>query len=152
MALSHVVGIVTGGASGLGAATAACLVRRGARVVVADLDHQRDAFARLAATACADATRTRAVTDNAPVLAFAETDVTNEDQVKGALDMAEAIFGEPGALILLSVDLNHGATSDFKADALSYSECGCQLCWNSSSQKDTFQEERVIRAPFSSSG
>jgi hypothetical protein len=32
-----------------------------------------------------------------PILAFAETDVTNEDQVKAALDMAETEFGEPGA-------------------------------------------------------
>lgn len=95
--LSHVVGIVAGGASGLGAATAVNLVRRGARVVVADLAHQRDAFSRLAAVACADATQAR--TDNEPVLAFAETDVTDQDQVNAALDMAESCFGEPGALV-----------------------------------------------------
>jgi hypothetical protein len=72
-------------------------------VIVADLDHQRDSYARLAAFACAEGTRARAVTDNAPVLAFAETDVTDEDQVKAALDMAENVFGEPGALLLLFV-------------------------------------------------
>ena len=92
MSLSNVVGIVAGGASGLGAATAACMVRLGARVVVADLPHQRDAFSRLAAVACADAAK--AATDDRPVIAFAETDVTNEDQVKAALDMAESCFGE----------------------------------------------------------
>lgn len=96
--LSNVVGIVTGGASGLGAATAASLVKRGARVVVADLAHQRDAFSRLAAVACADATQAR--TDNKPVLAFAETDVTDEDQVRAALDLAETCFGEQGAFRL----------------------------------------------------
>lgn len=92
--LSHVVGIVAGGASGLGAAAVASLVRRGARVVVADLPHQRDAFLRLATVACADAAVRK---NNNPVLAFAETNVTNEDQVNAALDMAEASFGEPGA-------------------------------------------------------
>lgn len=97
--LSNVVGIVTGGASGLGAATTACLVRRGARVVVADLEHQRDSFSRLAASACADAAKVRHPTDNNPVIAFAETDVTNEDQVKAALNMAESIFGEAGRLM-----------------------------------------------------
>src|SRR5437870_1117761 len=35
------VAIVTGGASGIGAATAAALAREGARVVVADLDRAR---------------------------------------------------------------------------------------------------------------
>jgi len=96
--LSHVVGIVTGGASGLGAATAASLVRRGARVVVADLAHQRDAFSRLAAVACAEAAQARA--DNEPVLAFAVTDVTDQEQVNDALNMAETCFGEPGASIV----------------------------------------------------
>lgn len=97
--LSNVVGIVAGGASGLGAATAASLVRRGARVVVADLAHQRDAFSRLAAVACADAARVISSDNNEPVLAFAETDVTNQDQVAAALDMAETSFGEPGAFV-----------------------------------------------------
>jgi hypothetical protein len=67
------------------------------------LDHQRDSYVRLAASVLADATRARAVTNASPVLAFAETDVTYEDQVKAALDMAETVFGEPGALLLLFV-------------------------------------------------
>lgn len=93
--LSHVVGIVAGGASGLGAATTASLVRRGARVIVADLPHQKDAFSRLAAVACADAAQNKPVTDNSPVLAFAEANVTDEGEVNAALDMAESCFGEP---------------------------------------------------------
>ena len=96
--LSHVVGIVSGGASGLGAATVSCLVKRGARVVVADLAHQKDAFSRLAALACAEAAQTRP--DNECILAFAETDVTDQDQVMASLDMAETCFGEPGASLL----------------------------------------------------
>mmetsp|Transcript_4148 Transcript_4148/g.7143 ORF Transcript_4148/g.7143 Transcript_4148/m.7143 type:complete len:222 (-) Transcript_4148:201-866(-) len=90
--LKHVVGIVSGGASGLGAAAASLLVRHGARVVVADLPHQRDAFLRMAAIACADAAQTSSH-DDSSVLAFAETDVTDEEQVKRALDRAEEYFG-----------------------------------------------------------
>jgi len=96
--LKHVVGIVSGGASGLGAAAASLLVRHGARVVVADLPHQRDAFLRMAAIACADAAQTSSH-DDSSVLAFAETDVTDEEQVKRALDRAEEYFGSAGQLI-----------------------------------------------------
>ncbi|HEX8803785.1 MAG TPA: SDR family NAD(P)-dependent oxidoreductase [Acidimicrobiales bacterium] len=42
MDLNGISAIVTGGASGLGAATARTLAERGARVVIADLDRQRD--------------------------------------------------------------------------------------------------------------
>mmetsp|Transcript_12453 Transcript_12453/g.19279 ORF Transcript_12453/g.19279 Transcript_12453/m.19279 type:complete len:274 (+) Transcript_12453:88-909(+) len=91
--LSNVVGIISGGASGLGAATATCLVRNGAKVIVADLENQRDNFLRLATHACA----IPEVSDIDPdaVLAFAPTDVTNTDDVTNALDMAENHFGEP---------------------------------------------------------
>lgn len=95
MSLAHVVGLVTGGASGLGAATAATLVRQGARVIVADLESQKDGYSRLAAFACAEASLARHVSDNRPVLSFAATDVTKEDEVASALDMAEEHFGEP---------------------------------------------------------
>ena len=77
--LSRTVAIVSGGSSGLGAATAKYLVRHGAKVVVADLEHQQAAFERMA---CSD-------------MAFAATDVTNADQVSSALDTAERVFGEP---------------------------------------------------------
>lgn len=92
--LSHVVGIVSGGASGLGAATTACLLRNGARVVVADLPSQKDAFLRLAAAAGLDAAK-HPIAPHSPYLSFVETDVTNPDQVAKALDDAEAHFGEP---------------------------------------------------------
>ena len=95
--LKNVVGIVSGGASGLGAATAAYIVRNGGRVVVADLASQHESFLRLAAASCAEAAVAAAAdtTVSSPVLAFAETDVTNEDQVSAALDLAESQFGEP---------------------------------------------------------
>mmetsp|Transcript_34524 Transcript_34524/g.75558 ORF Transcript_34524/g.75558 Transcript_34524/m.75558 type:complete len:283 (-) Transcript_34524:179-1027(-) len=100
MSLRHVVGIVSGGASGLGAATCAAIVRRGGRVVVSDLPSQHESFLRLATESCADAAvvsdkQHRHSAHDGPVMAFAETDVTNEEQVSGALDLAEAQFGEP---------------------------------------------------------
>jgi 3-hydroxyacyl-CoA dehydrogenase / 3-hydroxy-2-methylbutyryl-CoA dehydrogenase len=83
--LSRVVAIVSGGSSGLGAATAAYLVRNGGRVVVADLGHQKEAFLQMAAKVHADES----------LLVFADTDITNSDQISKALDLAESAFGEP---------------------------------------------------------
>ena len=93
MSLSQVIGIVSGGASGLGAATAADIVRQGGRCIIADLPSQHHNFLRLAASSCAAATRT--ASHDGTVLAFAETDVTSEAQVSAALDLAEEHFGEP---------------------------------------------------------
>jgi len=100
--LKNVVGIVSGGASGLGAATVAEILRNGGRVVVADLASQHESFLKLATASCADAAvagDTMASSSpkqyDGPVLAFAETDVTDEDQVSAALDLAESQFGEP---------------------------------------------------------
>jgi 3-hydroxyacyl-CoA dehydrogenase/3-hydroxy-2-methylbutyryl-CoA dehydrogenase len=97
--LSSVVGIVSGGSSGLGAATVRCLLRSGARVVVADLPNSRDNFFQMAQAEGIDSSK---IVDGAPgisaagspVLAFAETDVTRPEQVEWALDLAEAAFGE----------------------------------------------------------
>ncbi|MCO4761983.1 MAG: 3-hydroxyacyl-CoA dehydrogenase [Myxococcales bacterium] len=83
MKLNETIALVTGGASGLGNATAARLVRMGAKVVLADLAaHGPEAAA--------------AMGDNA---AFAHCDVTNEDQVNAALDLAEERFGRVNAVI-----------------------------------------------------
>mmetsp|Transcript_24488 Transcript_24488/g.36989 ORF Transcript_24488/g.36989 Transcript_24488/m.36989 type:complete len:249 (+) Transcript_24488:92-838(+) len=81
MSLSHIVGIVTGGASGLGAATVSALVQKGGRVLIADLPQQFDRYkARFSETNQVD---------------FSETDVTKEDEVKKSLDKAEELFGTP---------------------------------------------------------
>lgn len=73
MELSGVSAIVTGGASGLGAATVRRLSNAGAFVVVADLqDDKGEATAR-------DVNG-----------AYLHTDVTNEDQVRQAVDVAVA--------------------------------------------------------------
>ena len=104
MSLRPVVAIVSGGASGLGAAACAAIVRHGGRVVVSDLPSQRESFLRLATPAAAalcDDTKSilsnhhRHSAHDGPVMAFAETDVTNEEQVSAALDLAESQFGEP---------------------------------------------------------
>ena len=81
----NVVAIVSGGASGLGAATASYLVRNGARVVVADLHASQEQFMQMKSSIDTD---TR--------LQFAPTDVTSEDDVTNALNVAEQKFGEQG--------------------------------------------------------
>jgi 3-hydroxyacyl-CoA dehydrogenase/3-hydroxy-2-methylbutyryl-CoA dehydrogenase len=96
MILSRTVAIVTGGSSGLGAATASFLVRNGGRVLVADLGHQYDSFLQMAETLGVTVnTDTTEVTREGPGLAFAETDVTDPFMVESALDFAEQRFGEP---------------------------------------------------------
>lgn len=97
--IRNAVGIVSGGASGLGAATVKCLLRGGAKVVVADLPHSRENFLHLAAS---ENIKSHQIVDgiggvsssHSPALAFSETDVTNRDQVRSALDLAENCFGE----------------------------------------------------------
>jgi len=80
MALSRTIALVSGGSSGLGAATVNYLLRQGAKgVVVADLNPK-------AYETNIDKSEGR--------VAFAETDVTQTDQVEAALDLAETSFGE----------------------------------------------------------
>ena len=83
----HITAIVSGGASGLGGATASYLTRNGARVVVADLPQAKDNFLRLEASVSEQGNGS---------LTFANTDVRSEDDVTSALDMAEQQFGEQG--------------------------------------------------------
>lgn len=82
MSLSRIVGIVSGGASGLGAATVSSLVQKGGRVLIADLPQQYDRYSEQ-------------FSDTSQVI-FVETDVTKEGDVKKALDQAEQMFGKPG--------------------------------------------------------
>lgn len=93
--------VVTGGASGLGAATAARLAARGARVVILDLPESQG----------------KAVAEVHNGL-FAPADVTDPSGVEAALDMAEAqaplravvhCAGKGGALRLVDRDGNPGS-------------------------------------------
>ena len=82
----HVIAIISGGASGLGAATASYLVRNGARVVVADLPSAKEAFVQLQSS----------IVDKQERLHFSETDVTSEEDLVKTLDVIEDTFGEQG--------------------------------------------------------
>jgi NAD(P)-dependent dehydrogenase (short-subunit alcohol dehydrogenase family) len=74
MDLNGISAIVTGGASGLGAATASRLAERGAKVVIADLPHQAEKGEVLAKEIGGF---------------FAATDVTDTDQVIAAVEAAK---------------------------------------------------------------
>jgi NAD(P)-dependent dehydrogenase (short-subunit alcohol dehydrogenase family) len=76
--LEDKVAVVTGGASGIGAATVRRFVAEGARVVIADIQHEQGAAL---AAELGDATRS------------VRTDVTVEDDVAAAIDLAVAEFG-----------------------------------------------------------
>jgi len=77
--------MVTGGASGLGSATAARLARQGARVAVLDLPSAFEAE---------PAQRLQAAVEGAPgKLLLAPADVTSEEEVGAALDLLEGEFG-----------------------------------------------------------
>jgi 3-hydroxyacyl-CoA dehydrogenase/3-hydroxy-2-methylbutyryl-CoA dehydrogenase len=96
--LRNVVAIVSGGASGLGAATASYLVRYGARVIVVDLPNSHDRFLKLKN----EMTTTMHNDDNiVGSLEFAPANVTNEDEISLALDKAAELFGEQGGLYRL---------------------------------------------------
>jgi len=83
MSLSHIVSIVTGGASGLGAATTRSIIQKGGRVIVADLREQYERYQELM------------MTTKSAAAEFVETNVTKEEQVMMALDVAEQKFGKP---------------------------------------------------------
>ena len=70
--------MVTGGGSGLGAATAKALLDRGGRILVADIDEQ--AGEKLAS-------------DAKDGVLFARTDVTDEGSIEAAIDAARNTFG-----------------------------------------------------------
>lgn len=78
MRLEGAAAIVTGGASGLGAATVRALAGRGARVAIADIDQQ-------AGAALAEELGEAAI--------FAPCDVADSEQVEAAVEAATEAFG-----------------------------------------------------------
>jgi NAD(P)-dependent dehydrogenase (short-subunit alcohol dehydrogenase family) len=84
MQIANHVFLITGGASGLGAATVRTLAGAGGQVVIADINHELGL--KLAAELGSQAV-------------FAECNVTDEGQVKAAVDLAVARFGRLDAAI-----------------------------------------------------
>ena len=82
------VAVITGGASGIGAATVRLFVEEGARVVIADM--QRERGEALAAELGKAAT-------------FVACEVRREDQVKKAIDTAVGRFGQLDCIFNLSL-------------------------------------------------
>jgi meso-butanediol dehydrogenase / (S,S)-butanediol dehydrogenase / diacetyl reductase len=87
MRLRDEVCIVTGGGSGIGAATARVLAREGARVVVAD--RRADAAEKVASALREQGWPARAMA----------VDVSNSEQVKAMIDAAVAAFGRLDVLV-----------------------------------------------------
>lgn len=82
--VANKVAFITGGASGLGKATAEMMAREGAKVVIADLNLEgAEAVAR----------------QIGPAAIAVALDVTNEQQWIAALDAAEAAFGKLNVLV-----------------------------------------------------
>lgn len=84
MEMKDVVAVVTGGASGLGGATAQRFVEQGAKVVILDRDEE------------SGNAHAEALGENAR---FAKADVTSETDVENALELAVGEFGQLNVLV-----------------------------------------------------
>ena len=94
MDIKGTVALITGGASGLGAATAARLFDAGASVVLVDLPSSRGEAYAAELNARATGTASKPASNTAPAAAsavFVPADVTSEDQVQAAVDAAVAL-------------------------------------------------------------
>ena len=101
--LAKQVAVISGGGSGLGRAAAEHLVKAGGRVVLLDLPSSPGA-------AVASELGTNA--------AFCPTDVTSEEQVIAALDLAESSFGEPVSAAISCAGILHAAKTVNKKGAV----------------------------------
>lgn len=98
------VAVISGGASGIGAATARLFVAEGARVIVADLQEPLD-------TALADL-----LVSNPEAAKFRRCDVSVEADVVAAIDDAVATWGRLDATVACAGVPGQGAAADITAD------------------------------------
>ncbi|XP_043829697.1 3-hydroxyacyl-CoA dehydrogenase type-2 isoform X2 [Dromiciops gliroides] len=99
--LQGMVGVVTGGASGLGQATIRRLVKQGAQAVIVDLPKSSgEALAAELGSSCA----------------FAPTDVTSEADIQGALTLAREKFGRVDLAVNCAGIALASKTYNFKQD------------------------------------
>lgn len=92
MDIKGTVALITGGASGLGAATARRLFDAGASVVLVDLPGSAgDAFAAELTAAAGEGAAAGAQTGGGRTAVFVPADVTDEVQVQAAVDAAAAL-------------------------------------------------------------
>lgn len=108
MKIEGISAVVTGGASGLGLATARRLVQQGAKVVLVDLP---------------DSPGAEAADSLGPNARFAPADVTTEDSMQKALDLAESLgplrvlvhcAGRGGPVRLLDKEGNPGSLAAYE--------------------------------------
>ncbi|XP_057424578.1 short chain aldehyde dehydrogenase 1-like [Lotus japonicus] len=99
------VAIITGGASGIGAATAKLFVQHGAKVIIADIQDD------LGMSLC------KTLEPNFNNIIYAHCDVTNDSDVKNAVDMAVSKYGK------LDIMYNNaGITGDLNLSILASSD------------------------------
>jgi NAD(P)-dependent dehydrogenase (short-subunit alcohol dehydrogenase family) len=92
--LAKHVAVISGGGSGLGRAVAEHLIKSGARVILLDLPSSNGAAV---------------ATELGESAAFCPTDVTSEEQVSAALDLAESLYGEPVSSAISCAGILHAA-------------------------------------------
>lgn len=102
--LTNKVAVISGGASGIGAATARLFVEEGARVIVADLQAPLDP--QLASL----------IKTNPEKIEFIKCDVSIEDQVVAAIDAAVARFGKLDTVVACAGVAGMGAAGDISAE------------------------------------
>ena len=101
--LLNKVAVISGGASGIGAATARLFVAEGARVIVADL--QEPVVPELVSL----------MNDNPDIIRFVKCDVSAENEVIAAIEAAVAAFGKLDTIVACAGVAGMGAAADITA-------------------------------------
>ena len=102
--LNGKVAVISGGASGIGAAAARLFVSEGARVVVADLQEPLDE--KLA----------ELINSKSEAIKFQKCDVSSEDEVVSAIDAAVSAFGKLDTIVACAGVAGMGAAGDISAE------------------------------------